>query len=251
MGTRAASGPTLRPTTGINRFFPAINPLLGKAIVLLNRMSLRSTAAVGAATLVAGATFAVSTFADDGPEPDVAASAAVPQSEEPAADTESIEGDEFFAASEQLSEDELRALREDAQAQRDAASGEGVRSTQATGSDIEEEEEEDEEEEPEHTGDPKDIARQMVSEQGWDSSEFDDCLEPLWEKESNWNHTAENPSSGAYGIPQSLPGSKMASHGDDWQTNPATQISWGLSYIEDRYGTPCEAWAHSQSVGWY
>ena len=216
-------------------------------------MSLRSTAAVGAATLVAGATFAVSAFADDGVDPDVAASAAVPQSDEPAADTDETQDEEFFASSEQLSEDDLRALREDAQDQRDAASGEGVLSTQATGSDIEEEEEEEEEAEetPEFTGDPKGIAREMVSAEGWGDNEFDSCLEPLWERESNWDHTAENPSSGAYGIPQSLPGNKMATEGDDWQTNPATQIAWGMGYIKDRYGTPCEAWAHSQSVGWY
>ncbi|GAB7043874.1 MULTISPECIES: aggregation-promoting factor C-terminal-like domain-containing protein [Catenuloplanes] len=77
------------------------------------------------------------------------------------------------------------------------------------------------------------------------------CLDKLWTKESGWNHQAQNPSSGAYGIPQSLPGSKMASAGSDWESNPATQISWGLGYIKGRYGTPCEAWAHSQSVGWY
>ena len=73
----------------------------------------------------------------------------------------------------------------------------------------------------------------------------------LWQKESNWRYTARNPSSGAYGIPQSLPGSKMASAGADWQTNPATQIKWGLGYIAARYGTPCSAWAHSQQVNWY
>lgn len=77
------------------------------------------------------------------------------------------------------------------------------------------------------------------------------CLDKLWKKESGWNYKAENPSSGAYGIPQSLPGSKMASAGDDWKTNPATQIKWGLGYIEGRYGSPCEAWGHSQNVGWY
>jgi hypothetical protein len=77
------------------------------------------------------------------------------------------------------------------------------------------------------------------------------CLDKLWTKESGWNHLASNPSSGAYGIPQALPGSKMGSVADDWETNPATQIKWGLGYIKDRYGTPCDAWAHSQSVGWY
>jgi hypothetical protein len=77
------------------------------------------------------------------------------------------------------------------------------------------------------------------------------CLDNLWTKESGWNERAQNPSSGAYGIPQSLPGDKMASHGSDWQTNPATQIAWGLDYIKGRYGTPCGAWSHSQANGWY
>jgi hypothetical protein len=77
------------------------------------------------------------------------------------------------------------------------------------------------------------------------------CLDNLWTKESGWNERAQNPSSGAYGIPQALPGSKMATAGDDWQTNPATQIRWGLSYIDSRYGTPCAAWQFSQSNGWY
>ena len=63
--------------------------------------------------------------------------------------------------------------------------------------------------------------------------------------------TAENPSSGAYGIPQALPGSQMASAGADWQTSAATQIKWGLTYIQGRYGSPCGAWAHEQSNGWY
>ncbi|APC33920.1 hypothetical protein A9R04_04050 [Nocardiopsis dassonvillei] len=217
--------------------------------MLINRMSLRSTAAVGAATLVAGATFAVTAFADDELDPDTVASAAIPETEEPAADTEA--GEESFF-SEQLSQEELQTLRSQAQEQRDAALTEGVLTAQVEGSDIEEEEEEEEEEEtPVFTGDPKGIALQMVTDQGWAASEFHDCLEPLWQKESNWNPSAQNPSSGAYGIPQSLPGDKMATHGDDWQTNPATQIAWGIDYIKGRYGTPCEAWAHSQSVGWY
>jgi hypothetical protein len=77
------------------------------------------------------------------------------------------------------------------------------------------------------------------------------CLDKLWKKESGWNYKAENPSSGAYGVPQALPGSKMASEGDDWRTNPATQIKWGLGYIKGRYDTPCGAWGHSQDTGWY
>jgi hypothetical protein len=77
------------------------------------------------------------------------------------------------------------------------------------------------------------------------------CLDKLWTKESHWNTKASNSGSGAYGIPQALPGGKMASEGDDWRTNPATQIKWGLGYIEGRYDTPCKAWSHSQSTGWY
>jgi len=94
------------------------------------------------------------------------------------------------------------------------------------------------------------IAAEQVAAHGWDSNEFN-CLVALWNKESGWRVNAMNSSSGAYGIPQSLPGEKMASAGDDWQTNPATQIAWGLSYIQGRYGTPCGAWQHSVDVGWY
>jgi hypothetical protein len=85
---------------------------------------------------------------------------------------------------------------------------------------------------------------------GFGISQFP-CLDKLWKKESGWNEEAENPSSGAYGIPQALPGSKMGSVASDWRTNPATQIKWGLNYIEGRYDTPCNAWGHSQDVGWY
>lgn len=94
------------------------------------------------------------------------------------------------------------------------------------------------------------IALQMVAARGWPSTEFD-CLVALWNKESHWNVYSNNTHSGAYGIPQALPGSKMASVGADWATNPATQITWGLGYISGRYGTPCGAWGHSQSSGWY
>ncbi|WP_241977487.1 lytic transglycosylase domain-containing protein [Cryobacterium cheniae] len=94
------------------------------------------------------------------------------------------------------------------------------------------------------------IAADAVAARGWGDDQFN-CLVSLWNKESGWRVNAENSSSGAYGIPQSLPGSKMASAGDDWQTNPATQIQWGLGYISGRYGTPCGAWAHSGDVGWY
>lgn len=94
------------------------------------------------------------------------------------------------------------------------------------------------------------VARDMLAARGMGDDQYA-CLYNLWMRESNWNVYAQNPSSGAYGIPQSLPGSKMASAGADWQTNPVTQITWGLGYIQGRYGSPCGAWAHSQAVGWY
>jgi hypothetical protein len=77
------------------------------------------------------------------------------------------------------------------------------------------------------------------------------CLDKLWKHESGWNYRAENRGSGAYGIPQALPGSKMKSAGADWKTNPATQIEWGLGYIKGRYDSPCGAWSHFQSAGSY
>lgn len=94
------------------------------------------------------------------------------------------------------------------------------------------------------------IARSMMaSNYGWGDDQFS-CLVSLWNRESGWRVNAAN-SSGAYGIPQALPGSKMSSAGADWETNPATQIAWGLGYISGRYGTPCGAWNHSESNGWY
>ncbi|WP_454150066.1 aggregation-promoting factor C-terminal-like domain-containing protein [Microbacterium lacticum] len=94
------------------------------------------------------------------------------------------------------------------------------------------------------------IARSMMAANyGWGDDQFA-CLVSLWNRESGWRVNAAN-SSGAYGIPQALPGSKMASAGADWQTNPATQIAWGLGYIAGRYSNPCGAWGHSESNGWY
>lgn len=121
------------------------------------------------------------------------------------------------------------------------------------------------------TGDPTDIAVALATAEGktgtksgnkeyakiWINQEFGwgekqyGCLETLWFRESNWNHKATNPVTGAYGIPQSLPGRKMASIADDWKTNPATQIKWGAEYIEDRYDTPCEALDFFYDRNWY
>lgn len=93
------------------------------------------------------------------------------------------------------------------------------------------------------------IGYELVHARGWGDDQYA-CLVSLFNKESHWNVYASNPS-GAYGIPQALPGSKMASAGADWATNPRTQITWGLNYIQGRYLTPCGAWGHSQSSGWY
>ncbi|MGW6542736.1 aggregation-promoting factor C-terminal-like domain-containing protein [Streptomyces massasporeus] len=89
------------------------------------------------------------------------------------------------------------------------------------------------------------MARQMVP-----SGQFQ-CFSNIVDHESDWNYKAVNPSSGAYGMFQALPGSKMSSAGADWQTNPATQIKWGLNYMNDRYGSPCEAWSFWQANNWY
>ena len=99
---------------------------------------------------------------------------------------------------------------------------------------------------------PKPHAQQMVRDMGWGDEQFG-CLNQLWIGESDWRWDATNPSSGAYGIPQSLPASKMVSAGPDWKTNPATQIRWGLDYIKQSYGSPCGALSfwNAQSPHWY
>lgn len=89
-----------------------------------------------------------------------------------------------------------------------------------------------------------------ASQYGWGDGEFQ-CLDDLWQKESGWSYTANNSGSGAAGIPQALPGSKMSSAGADWASSATTQIRWGLGYIARSYGTPCAAWGHSGSFNWY
>jgi resuscitation-promoting factor RpfB len=93
-------------------------------------------------------------------------------------------------------------------------------------------------------------AEQLMPDYGFSVSTYFSCLQSLWEVESGWNYLAEN-ASGAYGIPQALPGDKMASAGPDWQTDPTTQIKWGLGYIQSTYGNPCNAWDHEEADGWY
>ena len=91
----------------------------------------------------------------------------------------------------------------------------------------------------------QDMARQMVP-----AGQFQ-CFSNIVDHESDWNYQAVNPSSGAYGMFQALPGTKMESAGSDWRTNPATQIVWGIEYMKDRYGSPCSAWGFKSSHGWY
>ena len=101
-----------------------------------------------------------------------------------------------------------------------------------------------------HRETPRQIARKMLRNFHWSWRQFK-YLNRLWERESSWNVYASNPYSGAYGIPQAVPGSKMASAGRYWRTSARTQIRWGLRYIRDVYGTPHRAWDHELSTGWY
>ena len=103
---------------------------------------------------------------------------------------------------------------------------------------------------PPNPGTAQSIAYNMMASFGFDPKTFFGCLVDIWNRESGWRYDAEN-ASGAYGIPQALPGSKMASAGADWQTNPATQIKWGLGYIKSIYGDPCKAWAFEEANGYY
>ncbi|MEV0690380.1 MULTISPECIES: transglycosylase SLT domain-containing protein [unclassified Streptomyces] len=96
------------------------------------------------------------------------------------------------------------------------------------------------------TGSAQATAQQMIG----DSAQYQ-CFSNIVQRESNWNPTATNASSGAYGLVQALPATKMASAGSDWKTNPSTQIKWGLGYMNERYGSPCEAWDFWQSNNWY
>lgn len=98
--------------------------------------------------------------------------------------------------------------------------------------------------------DPREIAKALLGQFGFSQDQFS-CLDSLYMGESGWRVNADNPSSSAYGIPQALPGSKMASAGADWATNPVTQIRWGLGYIQDRYGSPCGAMSFKSGHGWY
>ena len=98
--------------------------------------------------------------------------------------------------------------------------------------------------------DPRTIAKALLPQFGFGADQFS-CLDSIYNNESGWNVHADNPTSSAYGIPQALPGAKMASAGPNWQNDAATQIKWGLGYIKGRYGSPCSAWGFKQAHGWY
>jgi hypothetical protein len=98
--------------------------------------------------------------------------------------------------------------------------------------------------------DPRTLAKALMPLFGMSTSDFS-CVDSIWSQESGWNVHADNPYSSAYGIPQALPGSKMASAGPDWQNSAETQIKWGLGYIKSRYGSPCAAWSFKRAHGWY
>jgi transglycosylase-like protein with SLT domain len=103
---------------------------------------------------------------------------------------------------------------------------------------------------PAIAGTPRQMAYAIAVRGGLNAAQWS-CLSRLWQQESKFLTAARNVRSGAYGIPQALPASRMASAGADWRTNPATQIRWGLSYIQTRYGTACTAWSHWERHGWY
>jgi hypothetical protein len=100
------------------------------------------------------------------------------------------------------------------------------------------------------TGTPLQIAHIIATRAGLSQQQWV-CLDSLWQQESKFQTGARNRRSGAFGIPQALPASRMASAGADWRTNPATQVKWGLSYIRVRYGTACSAWTHWRRDRWY
>jgi hypothetical protein len=104
---------------------------------------------------------------------------------------------------------------------------------------------------PPDPGTAQSIAYSLLPSFGFDAATQYSCLNDIWTRESGWRYNAENATSGAYGIPQALPASKMASAGPDWQTNATTQIKWGLGYIKERYVTPCDGWAFWEAHGWY
>ncbi|WP_445257757.1 lytic transglycosylase domain-containing protein [Nocardioides aurantiacus] len=193
----------------------------------LRRTALLSSVALGATGLVVTAGVLSGAAPGDGADSALA---------RPAATAADLSADELAEREQDVSrsDDERRPVADRAK-QRDLASAAGRARTGSQ--DL-------------AKADPKVLARALMPEYGISASEFG-CLDSLWSGESEWSTTADNPTSSAYGIPQALPGSKMASAGPDWATNPETQIRWGLNYIRDRYGTACSAESFKQGNGWY
>jgi hypothetical protein len=154
-----------------------------------------------------------------------------------------VDGAEGLSAALLSRRDDTVVSRSDRRAASDPAKAAALSATASTGNAFTRTEDVSDD-------DPRAIAKALLSEFGFGVDQFG-CLDSLWSRESGWRVNADNPSSSAYGIPQALPGSKMSSAGADWAYNPETQIRWGLGYIAGRYGTPCSAWSHSQSHGWY
>lgn len=154
-----------------------------------------------------------------------------------------VAGAADFSASAIAHRESPQASRSDRRTAQDPAKAAALSATASTGNAFTRTEEVD-------TSDPRGIARALLPEFGFGQDQFG-CLDALWSRESGWRVDANNPYSSAYGIPQALPGSKMASVAADWAYNPETQIRWGLGYIAERYGSPCSAWGHSQGSGWY
>ncbi|WP_030144709.1 hypothetical protein [Glycomyces sp. NRRL B-16210] len=223
---------------------------------MLPRLTRHAARIAAVLVLALGAVIAVMAVSDDPAEEDAAHSsqAAAEQQAEAEAAYEEIRGHhlDYIAATagadvsvkaEAVAEyamDKAAGL-DDAQADADRAAEEAARNTNPTSVDI-----------PSSCGEysgNRATGCAITLDWGFDLEQFA-CLERLWTKESGWNELAAN-SIGAYGIPQAYPGSKMASEGDDWQTNPVTQIRWGLGYIANRYSNPCGAWAKSEAEGFY
>ncbi len=157
------------------------------------------------------------------------------------------------AAARQKAAKEAEAAAAKQAAAAAAAAAQAAASAQATAAAAQQQQQPQQTQQPVSTpasGSPEQIAAAMLGQFGWSGGQMS-CLEPLWQRESGWNVSAYNAGSGAYGIPQALPGAKMASAGPDWQTDAATQIRWGLGYIQQIYGSPCAAWSHEEADGWY
>ena len=164
-----------------------------------------------------------------------AASTSTPSSEAPGSQTPSSEPSPTKSDKDEKSEPTKKPDKPEPKPESDPTSEEEKPATAAGCEDF--------------SGNPQ-IACNLLDDHGFDTGQMD-CLNSLWDHESGWNHKASNPSSGAYGIPQALPGDKMATAGSDWSSNPATQIEWGLGYIGDRYGDPCGAWSFWQANNYY